>query len=240
MEIKFSKKGYNFIASIKIADNRIIEKITYGDITSDVSVFKHSKAGWGYEIKDRNFIRALGVQTNTVFIQHESAEKIYKEEKKLEDEIRRIEQKEKEDQIAAIKNGNKRIVAKWHDGEYLQGWEVGLTEGQLLEEIGVCRYVEGWGYHVDSELIEKASKEFTYQQALDFAKPRLEIKAETKRSEVEAEEKAKAEAKKTGKPVLLYRYISDCNDPELECSTDIIYVYAMPDGTCSQERVHTY
>lgn len=47
-------------------------------------------------------------------------------------------------------------------------------------------------------------------------------------------------AKKTGEKQQLNRYITDCNDPKEECSTDIVIEYAMPDGTIKTIRSHTW
>lgn len=47
-------------------------------------------------------------------------------------------------------------------------------------------------------------------------------------------------AKETGEAQLISQIDVDCNDPKLECSTDIISYYAMPDGTTKETRIHTY
>lgn len=47
-------------------------------------------------------------------------------------------------------------------------------------------------------------------------------------------------AKETGEKQLISKWIEDCDDRTLECSTDICYLYAMPDGTQKIERVHTF
>ncbi|MHB8552793.1 MAG: hypothetical protein ACYDAO_04315 [Thermoplasmataceae archaeon] len=47
-------------------------------------------------------------------------------------------------------------------------------------------------------------------------------------------------AKQTGERQLLERYSTDCNDPEEECNTDIVQIFAMPDGTQKVFRTHTY
>ena len=77
-----------------------------------------------------------------------------------------------------------------------------------------------------------------------------EIKAKIENTEMERQaekEKAKVErqakfdeAKEAGKPVELNRYMDDCNNPREECSTDIVTVWAMPDGTTKTTRQHTW
>jgi hypothetical protein len=65
-------------------------------------------------------------------------------------------------------------------------------------------------------------------------------KAEDKRK-AEDEILAKfTEAKETGKPVLLHKWMEDCCDPKEECSLDVHYEYAMPDGTTKHDWNHTW
>jgi hypothetical protein len=47
-------------------------------------------------------------------------------------------------------------------------------------------------------------------------------------------------AKETGERQLLEKYMDDCNDPEEECSTDAVTVWAMPDGSRKTNRQHTW
>jgi len=64
-----------------------------------------------------------------------------------------------------------------------------------------------------------------------------------KDKQTEKEEKRKEkfkEAEKTGKKVLLNSYITECDGSVIECSTDIIRIYAMPDGSETSERIHTH
>lgn len=63
----------------------------------------------------------------------------------------------------------------------------------------------------------------------------------------DAENAAKAElaqkfedAKATGKPVEIKRFMDDCDDPSEECNSDIVTLYAMPNGSTKSERQHTW
>jgi hypothetical protein len=58
--------------------------------------------------------------------------------------------------------------------------------------------------------------------------------AETKRAA------AFAEAKRTGKPVVLAHWTADCDDPREECDLDDVTEYALPDWTTRTERHHTW
>lgn len=141
----------------------------------------------------------------------------------------------------AIMNGEKPIQLRYHDGEYLSGWETVGQSTEIMQELGLVKYVSGWGYYVEPNIIEAlGGPEFTYQQAVDLVKA-MEQAKEAKRQEKEAERQAKIEeARKTGKPVLLRKWTVACNDPNEECDMDIIYEYAQPDGRITQTRTHTW
>jgi hypothetical protein len=47
-------------------------------------------------------------------------------------------------------------------------------------------------------------------------------------------------AKETGEKQEITHYTTECNNPIEECNIDIVYEYAMPDGTRKIERIHTY
>ena len=58
---------------------------------------------------------------------------------------------------------------------------------------------------------------------------------------IEAARKAKFElAKETGEPVLLRRWSTGCCDRREECSLDIHYELAMPDGSIKHDWNHTW
>jgi hypothetical protein len=239
MKITFEKRGTKFEVEVIKEDAYITAK----GIQAIAHPYKHRQHGWGYEVRyNRAFLKALGAgpEIETVFITHESAEQVKNAIDAYREEENARKQKEKEERKQRIIAGAEKIRVSYHDGEYLSGHEV-LDEvaAELLEELGLARYVEGWGYHIDEELVRTYGTEFTYQQAKEFVQPRKEAEARKQKEREEIRAKFE-EAKATGKPVELYRFIVDCNDPRLECSTDIIIVYAMPDGSKDERRIHTY
>lgn len=147
---------------------------------------------------------------------------------------------DREEEIRAIKAGEKTITVKWTDGEYLQAYQVSGIAAELLEELGIAKYIDGWGVRVEQDLVKALGEEFTYQQVVDFTQPKRDREVE-KEVQKKAELNAKfEEAKRTGKPVEIFRTTTECNDPKIECSLDIITIWAMPDGTQKEERIHTY
>lgn len=161
-----------------------------------------------------------------------------REAERAEAEARRQAEREAEKQ--AILNGEKPIQLRYHDGEYLSDWEVIGEAAELLEELGLVKYISGWGYALIDRAAKELGHEFTYQQAAELAARIKEEKAAAQAAK-EAERQAKIEeARKTGKPVLLRKWTVACNDPNEECDMDIIYEYAQPDGRITQTRTHTW
>ena len=65
-------------------------------------------------------------------------------------------------------------------------------------------------------------------------------KAAAKKAETDRIANIFAVAKETGKKQEIKHYMAECNDPREECSTDVVTIYAMPDGTEKTERMHTW
>ena len=166
-------------------------------------------------------------------------------------ELKRLETERKERAAAkkavdeaekrAIMAGEKTIVLHWHDGEYLSGYEVlGQVEARLLEDLGLARYVDGWGHHVPQVAISALGTEFAYPAAVEYTRPAREAKAAKEAAQATALAQKFALARETGKPVEISRFMAECNDSREECSTDLITVLAMPDGTEKTTRQHTW
>ena len=146
----------------------------------------------------------------------------------------------KQTRIDAIKSGEVKIEARYEDGEYLQGYIVFEESAELLKELGLAKDISGWGCHVESALIDSLGKEFTYQQAYEFARPAIEAQ-EIKRAEKEDKRQTVfATAKETNEKQLLRQWSENCNNHREECSMDMVYEWAMPDGTTKITRQHTW
>lgn len=157
-----------------------------------------------------------------------------------EEERKEAEKVAKQQELEDLKNGTKKIKLSYHDGEYLSGYSTYGCATDLLEELGLAEYVSGWGTYVDNKLVEALGEEFTYQQAVEYSRPAKEAEA-AKKAKAETERQAKFdEAMASSKPVELHRYTAPCNDPEEECSLDIVTEYAMPDGSVKVTRMHTW
>jgi hypothetical protein len=234
-EVRFEKKGMPVVVRL----NGTELEVEINEVIARVRAIDHSRAGWCYMTTDRKIMKMFGAK-GQLGLTHESAKEMYNLQKQAEEEEMRAKKAKKEAEKEAIRNGEKKIKVSYYDGEYLSGYSVYGLEAELLEELGLCKYVSGWGNHVNHDLIKTVGEEFTYAQAKAFAQPELDRKAEEK-AQKQTKIAAKFEqAKAMGEPVELRRYTTDCNDPREECDTDVVYEYAMPDGTIKTKRQHTW
>jgi hypothetical protein len=162
------------------------------------------------------------------------AELIRREEESAAKEAAKVEE------ARAIRAGEIVIRPQWHDGEILSGWEVFGQAADALEEIGLAKYISGWGHIVEQATIDALGKEFTFPQAAELTRPAREEKEAAARAKAEERQAKFAEAKRTGKRVELRSWMDDCNDPREQCSLDHVTEYAMPDGTTKIVRQHTW
>lgn len=171
----------------------------------------------------------------------EELKKIKMEEEEKKQKKIEVEKQELED----IKIGKIKIKLYYYDGEYLSGYQVHGQAADLLEELGVAKYVSGWGMYVsDMKMVKEIGEEFTYQEVSEYIRPEKERKEKAKEQKRLEEKKRRNDifkkAKKTGEKQILNQYSVDCCDPNEECNIDIVTEYAMPDGTTQQDKTHTW
>lgn len=147
--------------------------------------------------------------------------------------------REREEERKAILSGEKKIEVHFKDGEYTSGYQVFGEAAELLKGLGLAEQVS-YSTMVSDDLVKALGESFTYQQAAEFAQPARQ-KAEAEKVARAEERKAKfQEARETGKKVLLSKVTAGCDGSVTECDLDIIYEWAMPDGTVIEERIHTH
>ena len=164
-------------------------------------------------------------------IERRDTDRIAAETKRIADEAA---------EMTALKDGTKLITLTYCDGEYLSGYAAYGQTAELLTKLGLAKYVDGWGTHVPQAIVDALGAEFTYHAAAEYAQPALDAK-QARVAKAAADVAAKyAEAKRTGKPVILRTWDADCNDPHEQCSLDIVTEYALPNGTTKTTRQHTW
>lgn len=145
------------------------------------------------------------------------------------------------------KEDNRCFRMKYGKPNYKELKHITTTMEEIMKQENYYEYgLGGVAWEITPEEEEKilAEYEIARKEAELAAKAEAERKAKEK-AEKEAKEKAElevkfAEAKAKGKPVEIERYIVDCDGSVDECSTDIIYRYAMPDGSIEVSRIHTH
>jgi len=131
-------------------------------------------------------IVAILMQDPTVAARVERARAAVAERQAAEESRRQAHEAERQ----AIIGDQTPIVLQWHDGEYLSGWEVTGPAADILESLGVAKYVDGWGYHVGRTVVNALGESFVYSAAVEYARPARETEAAR---EVEAAAKKAAE-----------------------------------------------
>jgi len=138
-------------------------------------------------------------------------------------------------------SGKENFSVDWQEGDPLSGWVAKDDQARkILENLGLTEDISGWGTIVDEYFIQAVGQDFKYQQAFEYTQPKREEKRRKDRVKEEKTKKAFIEAKETGKPVEIRHYTVDCDNPNEECSTDIIVEWAYPDGTKEITKNHTW
>ena len=160
-------------------------------------------------------------------------------QKAVEEARRQAEIARREAEREAIRSGQKKLAVRYYDGEYLGGYQVLGEAAELLATAGLARYISGWGYLVDEEVVRALGEEFAYPDALAYAERRKAEKEAAAKPAVDRQAKID-EAKRIGAPVEIRRWTEPCADRQLECSLDVVIEWALPDGTTRIERHHTH
>lgn len=144
-----------------------------------------------------------------------------------------------QDAVDAIREGRAAVEIEWRDGEILSGHTAYGPAAELLTELGVAHWVAGWGCLVDGDLVAALGTEFSYSQAVEFARPAIEAK-QAEAAEAKAELAAKIDAaKSTGKPVALRTWTQtrsvDGGEYLFACTE-----FVRGDGTTFTKSTNTY
>lgn len=153
-------------------------------------------------------------------------------------------------QLSEIKAAKPEIIAELKRQEAEE-----KAEREAKEKATVTFLVVGWESHevsidtrydVDEQLRNIAdyySNDMTYDTVKKAYERAIEKETEKieKKAKVEREKEAVfAKAKTTGEKQVLRKYMDECDGTACECSYDSITIYAMPDGSITEKRVHTH
>lgn len=112
---------------------------------------------------------------------------------------------------------------------------IGISTIEKFKEIPAANMVccsEKQEYHGFKDTVV-TSFQFSLSELL---KPYLQKKMQTKKEK----EKIFEKAKETGQKQLLRKWAEECSDPNESCSVDVVYEWALPDGSVQMERHHTW
>ena len=172
----------------------------------------------------------------------ELAEKVQEYEAAMK-AFQEAEQRTRAQEVDDLRSGKTPIKASYHDGEYLSGHTVHGPAADLLIKLGIAKEVSGWGVHVEHGLIDSLGQEFTYPQAVEYARPRLEAAQAKQDAAKQARDAKFSEAKQTGKPVVLRSWTETRRAKEGGEWGEYQFAvteYAKPDGTTETKAINTY
>jgi hypothetical protein len=245
--ISFIKKGNEFKFEGKETQYGI--KYTYTIISNNKEV-----SGYNATLERKKKAMTFAMQTITIDGKERKVNGVLLEEEVLkkfidfEDGIIQAKKDMEKEFIKKIVSGELKI--EWYETtKYFDGYAYpekkfrieipkNIDKTEILEEAVKECGIEGYCYDIH-EYIERSipdEEKNGYMALKDILKNKL-------KKQKERQEKRNAiftKAKETGEKQEIRHYVMDCNDPKEECNTDVVYEYAMPDGTITKNRIHTY
>lgn len=207
-----------------------------------------SKKQGGISLSDSRTLKIDGKSVKAGGFKIENIEELDALINEINTENRVEKQNKLNAEIEKIKNDEQKFSLTYHDGEYLSGYAShGNAQEIVLSSLKIGRYVDGWGYYVPDNVLAEIGAatnskeiEFCYSDAKKIYDKKMKIINEKKAEKQAAIDAIFKKARETGTPQVLESYATGCNDPREECSTDIITIYANPDGSKSETRSHTW
>ncbi|MED5050628.1 hypothetical protein P9850_01925 [Anoxybacillus rupiensis] len=246
--------------NVFVENANIFLEVPSVEMKISVDAMQHYKHGWLYEVRNPDFIKALGGKERILYILHESAEKAYEAAEKQREEKRVEEERHLEEEFRRLSDDTS-VKISWgtsHQHAWVPDSNVGKHRF-FKEAIEIMKKAKFSSEKIEEVLNRKADDvdwgdySITYDYRMIFGELKLLVKAakeenekiENEKAKKEAEQKEKLdklfeEAKRTGEKVEIRRWTTSCNDPNEECDLDTIIEYAMPDGSIKKERYHTW
>lgn len=256
-EFSFEKKGLKFV----FADGHIAsdDYLTYrwkvvGELENkhDEEKGMFRKARYLKEHKAISFPSTEtlnGQKTRGVKLPKDIDKKLAKYHKKLLDKKNKEQEKIKQSELI-FKVELAKLDSSWGMTKPILVEQKDLLTSEQREKVrelknllGETAKFAGATEHIDAEELPlEEGEEITLDELLEMVKETKSYKRKeaAEQKEKEKYEEAEKEARETGENVIIDRLSVECNDPDKECSTDIITVYMTPSGRTKEERTHTY
>jgi hypothetical protein len=166
-------------------------------------------------------------------------------EREQDDALRAVMRAEAESIAARIPTGHIRVVATKvgdADGDPIMEYSAEGTKVRWdqVTTHGTASAIRpgAWGAF-DSVTVASISEEKLAEIRAAMAAKSAAVLTERATAE-SARAAAFAEARTTGQPVHLETHMQECDGSVEECSTDAVSTYAMPDGSITTRRTHTF
>lgn len=158
---------------------------------------------------------------------YDTVMKVIEAEQEAKNAVRR--EQYKKEALSQCPKGYAIARCVWSNGD-LCAAEYETENGVRVIASDLLDNVNGW-YFISEKLVVEADRQ---------AKEKEQKEEEMAEKEAARVSEIKALATKTGKKQELNREFVECNDKHFECSTDIITTWAMPNGSITTTRTHTY
>ena len=147
--MRFELTKNNFIKVTSEAEDKW-EGVAYGGRTSD-----HPECGMvlkttAVKVKGKRQKQSLSIRISG----RPELSAMVDEMNAIRDAKAHKEKSEKEEHEAAIDDSRKPIRVHFNDGEYLSAYAVHGYEAEKMVVLGLAKYVDGWGYRVESNVVE--------------------------------------------------------------------------------------
>lgn len=213
--------------------------------------YQHKDAGWVAEVWSREFVRALAPEAKQASVQIATplAEGMGVALNRANAELIARKQSEpltltveKHSYFALDMDMTETILVPSKPLKFWSATETTAVEA-LREILGTSRAQYCDDLRADKlGVAEGAMLTLAELEGLvaDELAAKAQEKAEARAQKESAYAKKLAEAKATGKPVVLRTYIAECDGTAVECSLDAVTVWLHPNGQETRTRVHTH
>lgn len=257
----FNKKGVEIEVQAALGSQGVnLYLVSPNAETHVLMTAHHEKYGWYYAVPNKFGEKTFGLKVPAgkqyIVLTDPSAKNVTKKAKEILEQIEREEaQKEFENlsddakitlifatDCTTIVCENETAgkheffkTTKENIHQNLNTDDIEKVLGRKADEVDFDDYVHTFRYEMTfgeyKKLAELADRK---------VKEAEQKKLEKEKAEKERIEKLFEKARETRKPQIIEQYPVECNDPNEECSIDIVTVYAMPDGTRKITRHHTW
>ena len=250
--IIFSKKGIEF----RFEGKETQCGIKYSYLIDGIELNKYNDKGfYGNATLDRKK-KALIFTMHDIIINGKKQkingvaleENVLKKFIEFEDSLIKEKEELENDLIKKLVSGELKI--RWHDDtEYFDGYDmpvksfkINIPEKLRMDEL-LEKALKELGINIsDYKTVDYIKRSIKDNEKVGEMKLREIVKGRLENKKAQ-EEKLNAifeKAKETGEKQEISHWMDDCNDKYEECNIDIVYEYAMPNGSTKIIRSHTY